>query len=404
MSKAWMATTAAMLTITLVLGAAHGAENWLQWRGPDRNGIVSTPLFNPATIEAGPKTRWTAEVGKGYSAVAVAGPYVYTMGNIDEQDIIYCLREDDGKEVWRHTYPCKGASYPGPRATPCYIDGQVPMLFTISREGHIFALNAETGDIIWQRNAVDEFGAGIPRWGIAGSPVVEDGVLLLNVASYGVALDAKTGKTLWKSPAAIGGYSTPVVAMIGGVKTVVVFGEMDVFGVDFKTGQKRFSHPWETKYHINAADPVVKGNRVFISSGYDRGCALLDVSRKKPTVIWENKALKNHFSTSILQGDYLYGVDGNTGRGKLACINMTTGKTAWTEDLAFGSAIAVDETLIYFNERGNLFISEMTPAGYTQVASASQLLPRTCWTPPVLCRGALYLRNEKGRLISLDVK
>ena len=404
MSKVRITTTAAVLTMVFGLGTAHGAENWLQWRGPNRTGIVSTPLFNPATVEAGPEPRWTAEVGNGYSAVAVAGPYVYTMGNIDEQDIVYCLREDNGKEVWRHTYPCKGASYPGPRATPCVVGGQTPTVFSISREGHIYALNAKNGEIIWQRNAVDDFGADIPKWGIAGSPVVEDGVLLLNVATHGVALDAETGNTIWKSPDGMGGYSTPVVATIGGVQTVVLFGEMDVYGVDLKTGKKRFSHPWETKHNVNAADPVVKGNLLFISSGYDRGCALLDVSRGKPAVIWENKELRNHFSTSILQGDYLYGVDGNTGRGKLACVNMRTGITAWSEDLSFGSAIAVDKTLIYFNERGDLFIVEATPAAYTRVASAKDLLPRTCWTPPVLCRGALYLRNDKGRLVSLDVR
>ena len=404
MSGKRLVATLAVVMVGVGLADAYGAENWLQWRGPDRHGNVSTPRFNPAAIKTGPKVRWRAELGKGWSAVAVAGPYVYSMGNIDEQDIVYCLREDNGKEVWRHTYPCKGKNYPGPRATPCVVDGAPPTVYTLSRDGHIFALNAKTGEVIWQRNAAEEFGAKFPTWGIAGSPVVEDGVLLLNVASYGVALDPKTGKTIWKSPPAIGGYSTPVVATIGGVKTVVVFGEVDVFGVDFKTGKKRFSYPWKTKYHINAADPIVKGNLLFISSGYERGCTLLDVSGSKPVPVWENKELKNQFSTSILQGDYLYGVDGNNKRGQMACINITTGKLAWRENIKFGSLIAVEDELVYFNERGSLYVVKATPSKYTQVAEANGLLKNTCWTPPVLCRGALYLRNDRGSLISLDVK
>lgn len=404
MSRERVVAAVAIVMVGAGLAQTHAAENWLQWRGPDRNGIVSTPLFNPKTIQAGPKVRWKAELGKGWSAVAVAGPYVYSMGNINEQDIVYCLREDNGKEVWRHTYDCEGKNYPGPRATPCVVGGATPMVFTLSRAGHIFALNAKTGEVIWERNAAEEFGAGFPTWGIAGSPVVEEGVLLLNVASYGVALDAKTGKTIWKSPPAVGGYSTPVVATIGGVKTVVVFGEVDVFGVDFKTGRKRFSYPWETKYHINAADPIVKNNLLFISSGYERGCALLDVSGSKPSLIWENTELKNQFSTSILQGDYLYGVDGNNKRGQMACINIMTGKLSWRENIKFGSLIAVDDQLVYFNERGSLYVVKATPSKYTQIAEANGLLKNTCWTPPVLCRGSLYLRNDRGSLLSLDVK
>jgi outer membrane protein assembly factor BamB len=389
------------LLVGAIAADAGAADDWPRWRGTDGSGMVKGATFNPSAISQTPNVRWTAELGKGYSAISVAGPYVYTMGNIDNHDIVYCLREDTGKEVWRHTYKCKAASFPGPRATPCVAGG---LVFTMSREGQVYALNAKTGEVIWQRNAAKDVGGEIPKWGLAGSPVLHGDMLLLNIATHGVALNARTGRTLWKSPPGTGGYSTPVVATINGKQTIVLFGEKHAFGVDLRTGRKRFSHPWETAHNVNVADPIVLGNHIFISSGYGHGCALLDVSRSEPKVLWQNTDMRNHFSTSILLDGHLYGVDGNTGKGQLACINAATGSVTWREDLAFGSLIAADGTLIFLNERGSLYAIDASPTACRQVAMAEGVLPRTCWTMPVLCRGSLYLRNEKGRLVCLDVR
>ncbi len=403
-SRLSIVTTGALLTVAGLSGSAYSAENWLHWRGPNHNGIVENVQFNPSSIDGTPKVKWTTELGKGYSTVSVSGPHAYTMGNIDDEDIVYCLRTDTGKEVWRHTYSCKAASYPGPRATPCIIGGSPPLVITVSRDAHIYALNAKTGDVVWQRDGLREFDAKPPKWGVAGSPITHGNTLLLNLATHGVALDARTGRTLWKSPGGIGGYSTPVVATINGRKTVVLFGEKHLYGVDFATGRKLFSHPWQTKYNINAADPIVIGRTIFIGSGYDRGCALLDVSRPTPSVIWENTSLRTQLNSCILIDGHLYGVDGNNSRGQFVCVNVSTGAVKWREKIPFGSLIAVDKTLIYLSERGSLHVAKATPIAYTEIASAKKLLPRTCWTSPILCNGSLYLRNEKGRLVCLDVK
>ncbi len=403
-TRRWIATACLLLTVIALSRPASAAERWQNWRGPNHNGIVENVQFNPSAVDGSPDIQWTAEVGEGYSTVSVVGPYLYTMGNIGDKDIVYCLRTDTGDEVWRHTYKCKAASYPGPRATPCIIGGATPLVITVSRDAQIHAMNAKTGKVVWQRNGQRELGADIPTWGVAGSPVVHDNVLLLNLATHGVALDPGTGRTLWKSPGGKGGYSSPVVASINGRKTVVLFGEKDLYGVDFATGKKLFSHPWQTKHNVNAADPIVMGKTIFIGSGYDRGCALLDVSRPTPSIIWENTNLRSHINSAVLLDGHLYGVDGNNGRGQFVCVNASTGLVKWTERLPFGSLIAADKLLVYFSERGSLHVAKASPSGYSEIASAKTLLPRVCWTSPVLCNGQLYLRNSKGTLLCLNVK
>ncbi len=389
---------AAVLVMVLTAPTTATGADWPRWRGSNGDSIATGADLKVSALAGTPTVRWTVELGKGYSAVAVVGSSVYTAGNVSDNDVIYCLDAANGKEKWRHTYACKAASYPGPRATPCVSNGRA---YTLSREGQIFCLDAQTGDVLWERNATG-LGAKPPHWGFSGSPVVQDNMLLLNLASHGVALDPATGKTIWKSPGGIGGYSTPVVGTIGGVSTIVLFGEKHVFGVDLKTGSKRFEYQWKTSYNINAADPVVDGDRIFISSGYGSGCALLDVSAATPRSIWETKHLANQFSSSILIDGHLYGVDGNKGKGQLACIVLETGTVRWQEKIHFGSLVATGKTLIYLNERGTLYTIEASPEAYKALSVAENVLPRTCWTMPVLCNDALYLRNDSGRLVCLE--
>lgn len=393
--------TAVLLGATAIAAKAATQEAWPQWRGKDNTGLFVKGCLNPASLPPSPKVLWEAQLGAGYSSVSIAGPYLYTMGNISNQDIVYCLQADTGKEVWRYSYPCKAASYPGPRATPCVANNQV---YTISREGLAICLNAKTGEVVWQKHVAKEFGAGIPGWGISGSPIESNGMIFLNVATHGVALDARTGSARWKSPAGPSGYASPVVATINGIKTVVMFGAKALYGVDFKTGKKLFSHPWVTKYSVNAADPVIIGNRIFVSSGYGRGCALLDVSGSQPKVLWENTNLKNHFCTSIPINGHLYGIDGNIGRAKLTCLDIKTGTIAWQSNIMVGTLIATGDLLVCLQESGDLKIIKATPTAYTEIASAKGLLPRKCWNIPVLCRGNLYMRNDKGHLICIDVR
>jgi len=377
-------------------------SDWPRWRGPEGNGISTETEWNPEALLQGPRIVWKVNVGIGYSCIAIKGSSLYTMGNRKGQDTVYCLDATTGRMVWKYSYPCSPGQYPGPHATPT-VDGSV--VYTLSKKGHLFCFSADKGKVQWQRNIVQDFNVRPPTWGLAGSPVVEGELLILNAGVSGLALNKKTGTKVWLSKPGVGGYATPVIYDHKGNRYAAIFGQKAIYGVEVKTGRKAWSYPWITTHNVNAADPLVYENRVFISSNYGSGCALLDISYHKPKLIWKNNNINSHFSAFILIDGYIYGNDGFAGssRGVFRCLDIETGKEMWGKGLGFGSLIAADGKLILLNEKGNLFIVKATPSSYQEISSARSVLSRTCWTPPVLCKGMIYCRNHRGDLVCIDV-
>jgi outer membrane protein assembly factor BamB len=382
----------------LSLASAVFAADWPQFRGPNRDGIsTETGWFKAGTTA---RTVWEGSVGVGYSAVAIRGNRLYTMGNRRGQDVVHCLDAGTGKGIWEYAYPCPMASYPGPRCTPT-IEGDC--VYTISREGLILCLDAEKGGLRWQRALVDEPGLKAPQWGVAGSPLVVGDLVVVNAGARGLALDKGTGKVKWASAPEGGGYSSPVLFKQAGSNVVLIFAAKAVVAVDAATGKELWSHPWSTKYDINAADPLVMGDRVLVTSGYGRGMALLHVTGSGYKVEWESKHLSCQFSSPVLFGGSLYGVNGNVGKGQVRCVDPATGELRWShEESGFGSLMLADGKLIVLNEKGQLSIAEANPEGYRELWSW-KVLDGVCWTMPTLCNGLIYCRNDKGRLVCLDI-
>jgi len=377
------------------------AASWPRWRGPDANGVSSESGWSTDWPEGGPKRLWRAHVGRGYSAVAVAGGRVYTMGNRNGTDTVWCLDAGKGTVVWKHSYPCAGKSYPGPRATPTVEAGRV---YTLSRDGQVFCLDAEKGTVVWSKNVAAATGARPPTWGFASSPVVEGDLLLLNVSSAGTALFKTTGKVAWKSPPGKSGYATPVVFDAGGRRCAAIFSAKSLVVVDVKTGRKLWSYPWKTSYDVNAADPIVLGDKMFISSGYKHGCALLQFGRGTPRLVYQNGNMQNHFSSSVLYKGHLYGSSGNVNsNAALVCIDFRTGQVKWSKrGFKMTSLMIADGKLVILTQNGLLAVAEATPAGFKPLAQA-KVMKGTCWTVPVLAGGKIYCRNHEGELICLDV-
>jgi outer membrane protein assembly factor BamB len=397
--------TLTVLLLALLSAASAVAEisEWPRWRGPDGNGIAPDADVNPKALAGQPKIAWKASLGTGFSSVAVAGSLVYGLGNADGTDTVFCLNAGTGRIVWKYSYRCAQGSYPGPRATPTVHDGVV---YTLSREGHLFALDAATGEVLWKKHLVNDLGIQPPGWDFAGSVVVAGDRLLLNAGRSGLALDRSTGATIWESGAGPGGYATPVLAELAGRSSAVIFGERAAYGVDVADGTVRWSFPWVTGSDVNAADPVVFGDRIFVASAYDKGCALYDVSGARPAVVWRNNAFNTHFSSFVSLGGYLYGIDGDArvpNGGVLRCLDVRTGKTAWSAPVGFGSLIATRDHLVVLNSTGTIIVAEASSAGYRELARCS--LPRNqYWTPPALAGGKLFVRNLTGDLFAIDVK
>jgi outer membrane protein assembly factor BamB len=376
---------------------ATNTDTWPQYRGANRDGISTEKLTFTSTP---PEQVWKAKIGIGFSSMAVAGGLVYASGNEADQDTLFALDAKTGKSVWTFSYAqalTPNLYEGGPNATPTVSGKHV---YLLAKDGFAACLDAKTGKEVWKMNVAKEVGAQKPEWGFSGSPTVLGRALFLNVGSHGVALEAATGKVVWKSGGTKAGYAS--VIPLPGAKnpTLLVATENALAGVDASNGQKLWSHPWTTNYGVNAADPIISGSQVFISSGYNYGGNLVDISGQ-PKDVWKNTAMRNHFNACVLIDGHLYGMDDDKG---LKCLDWKTGATKWQQGgLGKGSLIACNGKLVILSEKGELVIAEVSPSAFTEI-SRTQALSGKCWSSPAIADGRIYVRNAKGDLVCLAVK
>ncbi|MBA4386899.1 MAG: hypothetical protein C0404_02895 [Verrucomicrobia bacterium] len=381
---------------------AEGDGDWPRWRGPNADGISKENTLNPAALAGGAKFVWKAKVGVGFSSVVVKGDLAYALGNTNDQDTVYCLRVKDGSEEWKFSYASKAEKqYPGPRASPT-LDGNE--VYTFSRHGVVLCLDAAKGTKKWEKNIAAEYKLPNIDWAFSSSPVIDGESLFLNAGKQGVALNKKDGSKIWVSGQAKGGYATIVPYVQDGKKSLAVFGYKAIFGVDPATGVEQWSMPWETKYDVNAADPVFSAGKMFLSSGYGRPCALLDLTGGKPVVAWTNNTIRSQFSGVVLFDGYLYGIDGGIGaQCPLVCVKWDSGEEKWRQKLGYGSLIVIGGNIVFLTENGDLHIIEAAPAAYKEISSAKGVMPKVCWGPPAYSRGKLYCRSSEGTVACIDV-
>jgi len=404
-----------LLSFTLVTFGLFGslakpaAKDWTRWRGPDLNGISTETGWLDKWPDDGPKLLWKAKVGTGFSSVSVADGKVYTLGNSgrgkgEEKDTVFCFNAATGKTIWSHDYEAKlDPKYyaGGPSGTPTVDDDRV---YTLGKHGQLICFGAADGHVVWQKNIATETKGKRPTWGFASSPLVIGSTLVVNVGTHGTALDKKTGKILWSTGRDSASYSSIVPHIRSGRQELVMFAYNKLVAVDPKTGSTLWSYPWKTRHDTNAADPILIGDKVFISSGYDRGCTLLQVNGDKVTKLWENKNMRNHFNPCVLIDGHVYGFDGNTGRATLKCIELATGKVQWEEKSfgGFGALQAIGKKLLIISNQGELIVAKANAGEFTEISRAQVTGPK-CWTTPVLSNGRIYCRNSRGDLTCLDV-
>jgi outer membrane protein assembly factor BamB len=263
----------------------------------------------------------------------------------------------------------------------------------------LFCLDAAKGTVVWSKRLNRELGLEIPTWGCASSVLVEGEVAVVNMGSAGVALDRKSGKVVWVSAKSMGAYATPVPLKIGSEECLAILTRQSLVAVKAANGQQVWSYPWQTSYDVNAADPILDGDKIFISSGYNHGGTVVKMTGQTPEKVWENKNLRNHFNSCVLWQGYLYGPDDSG----LRCVAFETGDLKWTYGgFGKGSLMVADGKLVGLSEKGELIIAEATPAAFTPISRA-QVLKGKCWTTPVLANGHIYCRNAVGDVVCVDV-
>ena len=402
----------AWVTAMAVPAAIGVADDWPAWRGPARSGTSTETLDLAAWPPEGPRILWRTQVGAGYAAVSVAGGRVYAVGNDGGRDTVWCLEADTGRALWRHAYACRGSGggYGGPRVAPTVDDGAV---YVLSIEGHLRRLDADSGRAVWSKNLVTELGAALPRHGWSCHPLILGQRLILEVGARGgaiVAFDKATGDVLWKAGDEAVGYSSPVAYRLHEKTYVAMLTGTALVGLDPDDGHPLWRYPWKVPYEINVATPIVRGRRIFISSGYGLGGAVVEVGRDQVRTVWRSQEMSNHFASCVLWEESLYGFDGaplarrDTHRTLLKCLDFETGRARWAhEGLGKGSLMAADGKLVILSERGELVIAEASPDAYRELRRA-KVLDNTCWTMPVLADGRLYCRNGPGDLVCVDLR
>lgn len=393
-----------IMVLCALVGMAH-AGDWPQFRGPNRSGIVAEDGWRRDWPDEGLPILWKAKVGVGFSSMAVADGRLYTLGNENDTDTVWCLEAGSGKVLWRHSYPSEVWPYlyeGGPNATPT-LHGE--SVYTLGRHGEFLCFEAATGKIRWQVNLHKELGLAKPRWGFSSPPLVEGGRLYLNAGTHGLALDAATGAVVWTTGKEAAAYARPVPMDLDGERALLVFGPQDLFAVKASDGALLWSHPWKTQHHVNTVEPLVRGNRVFLSSPYGFGGGVLEVSRTGAREIWKNLEMANHFTTCLLVDGFLYGVHGNDARdARLKCLDFGTGEVKWShEGLGLANLMAAGGRFLLLSEKGELLWSEISPKGF-EPRGRAQILGGKCWTPPALADGLLYARNARGDLVCVDLR
>ena len=396
--------------IMLAIATLATAADWPQWRGPNSNGISAETDWLGVWHDGLVKIDWKESVGTGFSSLSYSDGRVYAMGNSarkkddeNQKDIVYCLDAKSGKIIWKSEYSSDlTPKYyeGGPSATPTIHGGKV---YTFSKHGLALCLDALTGEEVWKRDLQQDEKLNPPTWGFAGSVTIFNDLALYNAGQSGIALNKDTGKTVWKSDPKGAGYSTPYIFKIGDKTAAALFTDQEITTIDPATGKVLWMFPWKTNYDVNAAQPIVNGSEMFISSGYKRGCALIKFTDDKAEKIYELKTMQNQCNSSVFWKGHVYGFSGNVGgKGILKCLDFKTGQEKWSKsDLGTGSLMIADNKLIILSESGDLVIAEADPAAFKQLQKA-KILEGKCWTVPTLADGRIFARNAAGFLVCVN--
>ncbi len=381
------------------------AADWPHWRGPQRNGTSTESGWSDKWAADGPPVAWKAKAGLGFSSFAVAEGRAFTMGHADAQDTVWCFDTTSGKVIWKHSYPAElGDKYfeGGTTGTPTVAGKN---LFVLSRWGDMFCFEAATGKVIWSKNVQKETGAPIPDWGFTGAPLVHENLVILNVGDAGLALDKSNGKIVWQSAKKPAGYSTPLPVQKNGQWLGILGNATSYVAVNLNDGKEAWRVRWVTEYGVNASDPIIEGDRMFLSTGYGKGGGLFKLGAGEPEPLWKTKKLRTQMNPAVLFQGHLYGPDGDTTeKAALKCLDFATGEEKWSlPGFGSGAVIVSDGKLIALNGTGELLVAPAKPTGFRPTARA-QVLGGKCWTAPVLANGLVYCRNSRGDIVVVNLR
>ena len=379
--------------------AAHATRNyWTNFRGPNRDGRYDEMAVLTTWPSSGLTPLWKQPIGIGYASFVIADGRAYTIEQRRSKEVVTAYDVNNGRELWNQGWNAEynDTNGDGPRATPTWDEGRI---YALGATGELRCLDAKTGAIAWGRNILKDNGASNLQWAMAASPlIVDDKVIVLPGGPAGksvVAYNKLTGAPVWKSQSDPQAYVSPMLVTLAGRRQIVVISSSRILGLVPEDGALLWSHVWDTDMGINVSQPIpVDKNRLFISAGYGKGAALLEISGSgnsfsaKP--VWENINMKNKFNSSVLHEGHVYGLD----EGILSCVDVNTGARKWKGGrYGYGQVILASGHLIVTCDSGELALVKATPDAFTEVARFPALNGKI-WNYPAIANGKLLVRND----------
>ncbi|OAI45895.1 hypothetical protein AYO44_02415 [Planctomycetaceae bacterium SCGC AG-212-F19] len=416
------------------------ASDWAAFLGPSADSISREVGIIAPWPKEGLRTVFTAEVGNGYVAPAISKGRLFLFDRGADKLRLRCLKSTTGEPIWNFEYASDYEDFygydNGPRATPI-VDGD--RVYISGPEGMLHCLGTEKGNVIWKVDTKAKFGVVQNFFGVGSSPVIEENLLLVQVGgspadspatgtgmakpngSAVVAFDKLTGEVKYQTGDDLASYAGPVVATINGRRWGFMFARGGLLAFEPATGKIDFRYPWRARIleSVNASNPVVVGDRVFISECYGVGSTLLQVKPGGHEIVWSDadkgrqKSMMCHWMTPIYHNGYLYGSSGrHLPEAELRCIELATGKVTWAEkDLTRTSLLMVDGHFLCLGEYGELRLLKVNPTKYEEVSHmvvrkssglSKALQAHPYWAAPVLSHGLLYIRGE-DQLVCLEL-
>jgi outer membrane protein assembly factor BamB len=382
--------------------AAPDRHDWPQWQGPNRNGLSSETGLLQQWPSSGPPKLWSVTgLGGGYGSLAIVGDRVFVQGlRAGQQSVVNVLAREDGAGVWSKALGSAGSNDrgPGPRGTPT-IDGD--RMYVLTERGDLWCLKTANGEEIWTRNILRDFGARQIPWLISESPLVDGNNVIVTPggprASI-VALDKMTGKTVWAAQELSdeAGYASPIAATVGDVRVIMTLTSDAGVGVRASDGKLMWRFTPVANNTANITTPIFHDNKVFYTSAYNTGGALLGLTPSNGSVsatqIYFTRELQNHHGGVVLVGGYLYGYH----NAILTCLEFGTGKVMWRDrSVGKGSLTYADGHLYILSENNIVGLVAASPAGYQEKGRfkiPDHGLPS--WAHPVVSGGRLYIRDQ----------
>jgi outer membrane protein assembly factor BamB len=376
------------------------AQNWPQWRGPNRDGAVAS-FTKPAAWPERLQQRWRVEVGLGYATPLLVNDRIYMYSRQGEEEVLSALDAASGKVLWRSAYAAPFTMFAatarhgaGPKSTPAFANGR---LFTFGMTSIVTAFDAETGRQLWQKPAPKEQ----PMYHTAMSPVVEGNLVIIHVGGPGntalTAFDVATGDVRWRWDGDSPAYGSPIVVSLGGTRQVVTFTHQNMVGVSVNNGELLWRRPFTTPSNTTSQTPILYKDTI-IQAGRENGITAFRLARQgnawTTENVWQTKEVSLHMTNAVVLDGVLYGLS-HLNSGQYFALDLDTGKVLWTSpprQAENAAIVRTGDTIFSLQNDSQLVLVDASRTAFNPLRRYEVASSET-WAQPAISGNRIYVKD-----------